>query len=72
MREASSCTRTSCNAQEAFQAGAELLSKQSQVDYYGLLSALNLLSPREVIASLPLSDAHKQELQPRAAPVKLK
>jgi hypothetical protein len=36
------------------------------------LVSKNPLAPSEVIASLPLSDADKQELRRRAAPVKVK
>ena len=71
MREAALRNRTFGNAQEAFQAGAELLSKKTQLDYYELVVAQKRLSPSEAISSLPLSDADKQELQRRVAPVKL-
>jgi hypothetical protein len=72
MRDALMRTRTSRNALDAFQAGAELLSKKTQLDYYSFLVSQNPLAPSEVIASLPLSDADKQELRRRAAPVKVK
>jgi hypothetical protein len=71
MREALMRSRTSRNAQDAVQAGAELLSKKTQLDYYELVVAQKRLSPSEAISSLPLSDADKQELQRRVAPVKL-
>jgi hypothetical protein len=71
MREAALRTRSFGNAQEAYQTGAELLSKKTQLDYYSQLVAKNRLAPSEVIASLPLSDADKQELRRRAAPVKV-
>jgi hypothetical protein len=72
MREAAIRARNHRNAQDAFQAGAELLSKKTQLDYYSYLVSKNPLAPSEVIASLPLSDADKQELRRRAAPVKVK
>jgi len=72
MREAALRTRSFGNAQEAIQTGAELLSKKTQLDYYSQVVAKNLLAPSEVIDSLPLSDADKQELRRRAAPIKVK
>jgi hypothetical protein len=72
MRDALMRTRTSRNALDAFQAGAELLSKKTQLDYYSFLVSQNPLAPSEVIASLPLLDADKQELRRRAAPIKVK
>jgi hypothetical protein len=72
MSEAALRTRSFGNAQDAFQAGAELLSKKTQLDYYAFLVSKNPLAPSEVIASLPLSDADKQELRRRAAPVKVR
>ena len=72
MREAALRTRSFGNAQEAVETGAELLSKATQLDYYAQLVAKNRLAPSEVIDSLPLSDADKQELRRRAAPVKVK
>lgn len=72
MREAALRTRSLGNAQDAFQAGAELLSKKTQLDYYSQMVAKNRLAPSEVIDSLPLSDADKQELRRRAAPIKVK
>jgi hypothetical protein len=72
MREASLRTQSFGNGQEAFQTGAELLSRRTQLDYYSLLVSKNPLAPSEVIASLPLSDADKQELRRRAAPIKVK
>jgi hypothetical protein len=74
MREAAMRTRAAKNAQEPFEvgAGAELLSKKTQLDYYSFLISQNRLSPSEVIDSLPLSDADKQELRRRAAPIKVK
>ena len=71
MREAALRTRSFGNAQEAVETGAELLSKATQLDYYAQLVAKNRLAPSEVIDSLPLSDADKQELRRRAAPVKV-
>jgi hypothetical protein len=70
MREALMRSRTSRNAQDAVQAGAELLSTKTQLDYYSYLVSKNPLAPSEVIAGLPISEADKQELQRRAAPVK--
>jgi hypothetical protein len=71
MREALMRSRTSRNAQDAVQAGAELLSTKTQLDYYSYLVSKNPLAPSEVIAGLPISEADKQELQRRAAPVRL-
>jgi hypothetical protein len=72
MREANLRTQSFGNGQEAFQTGAELLSRRTQLDYYSLLVSNNPLAASEVIACLPLSDADKQELRRRAAPIKVK
>jgi hypothetical protein len=60
------------NPAESFQAGAELLSKKTQLDFYAQILAQNRFAPSEVIPTLPLSDADKQELRRRIAPVRSK
>jgi hypothetical protein len=58
------------------EAGAELLSRESQLDFYASVLSKNkaasnqAIAPSELISSLPISDADKQELRRRMAPVK--
>jgi hypothetical protein len=76
--EASMRSRFSGSASGALQAGTELLSRETMLDYYSAIASHNakpsvdVMSPSEFIASLPLSDADKKELLRRAAPVQVK
>ncbi|RFC42328.1 MAG: hypothetical protein DVB28_001944 [Verrucomicrobia bacterium] len=59
----------------AIEAGAALLSKNSQLDYYASLMSDRRFggmgsSPSEIIAMLPLSEGEKLELYRRIAPIK--
>jgi hypothetical protein len=61
----------------AIEAGAQLLSKTSQMDYFAsLLSDRRFWgrgsAPSEMIAQLPISEAEKRELYQRISPVKAK
>jgi hypothetical protein len=59
-------------------AGAELLSRATQLDYYEAVispnsrASLEVSAPSELISSLPISESDKQELRRRLAPVKAK
>jgi hypothetical protein len=59
---------------EALQAGAELLSRNTQLDYFEFLAAKNAmgLAPSELISGLPVPETDKQELRRRLVPVKVK
>jgi hypothetical protein len=59
----------------AIEAGARLLSKQSQMDYFASLMSSRRFggrgsAPSEMIAQLPISEAERNELYRRIAPVK--
>jgi hypothetical protein len=61
----------------AIEAGAKLLSKASQMDYFASLMSDRRFSgrgssPSEMIAQLPLSDGDKAELYRRVAPLRTK
>ncbi len=61
----------------AIDAGAALLSKASQMDYYASLMSDRRFggmgsAPSEIIAKLPLSESEKLELYRRVAPLKAK
>jgi len=61
----------------AIEAGAALLSKASQMDYYASLMSERRFggmgsAPSEIIAKLPLSESEKLELYRRIAPLKAK
>jgi hypothetical protein len=59
---------------EAYQAGAELLSRNTQLDYFEFLASKNTsgLAPSEWISGLSIPEADKQELRRRLVPVKVK
>jgi hypothetical protein len=70
-------SRTWGSSQAAIEAGAKLASRSSQLDYYTTLMAdrpersySQRRANSEVIASLPVSEAERQELQRRLAPIK--
>lgn len=61
----------------AIDAGAALLSKTSQMDYYASLMSDRRFggmgsAPSEIIAKLPISESEKLELYRRVAPIKAK
>jgi hypothetical protein len=66
--------RGSGGSPEAYQAGAELLSRNAQLDYYEFLASKNSigLAPSELISGLPIPEADKQELRRRLVPIKVK
>jgi hypothetical protein len=59
-------------------AGAELLSRATQLDYYESVispnsrASIEVSAPSELISSLPIPESDKQELRRRLAPVKAK
>ncbi len=75
MQEAAFRTRTWGESAEAVRVGAELLSRNSKLDYYALLAGQNRgqgVSQSEFIAGLPLPEVDKSELRRRMAPIRAK
>jgi hypothetical protein len=59
--------------QATIEAGATLLSKDSQMDYYAYLAGSKWLNGSPgIIERLPISDAERLELSRRVAPIKSK
>lgn len=76
--EAAMRNRSFGSASGYLQEGAELLSRESQLDYYAAVVSKNkgasmaAIAPSEWISSLPIPEADKQELRRRVAPLKPK
>jgi hypothetical protein len=70
--EASMRNRSLGPSPETFLAGTELLSRNTQLEYFEAIASKNPLATSEYVSSLPLSEADKQELRRRLAPVKVK
>jgi len=75
MQEASFRTRSFGDSAEPVRAGAELLSQKSRLDYYALVTAQKRgagVSQSEFSTGLPISEADKNELRRRMAPIRPK